>query len=183
MPKKFATWVAHLVDPKSGDIVLDDKVISLTKESVHHVLDLPLGGKPFPTDYSVGKAIILSKFEKENIPQVTFFANKIIKKVPMSNEDLFVCFMIVAISTFLCPNSSLIPSPRYFGVFEDINNIRDYDWCGYVLQWLLDSVKGFNKGKFGHGKPRQSLGGCLYYLAVSLHTLFSIPYILIFCIF
>lgn len=48
VPNSFAKLVAHLVDSKSGDIVHDGKVISLTEESVHLVLDLPVGTRPFP---------------------------------------------------------------------------------------------------------------------------------------
>ena len=34
VPKKFATWVARLVDSKSGDIVIDGMAISLIKDSI-----------------------------------------------------------------------------------------------------------------------------------------------------
>jgi hypothetical protein len=86
-----------------------------------------MGAKPIPSDYSAGKTVVLTKFGKEHLPQVTFFANKIIKQAEMSDEDVFICFMIVALSSFLCSNTSLVPSPKYFGVFEDIDNARDYD--------------------------------------------------------
>jgi len=48
VPRNFVHWVARLVNYNSGDIVVDGKVISLTKEAVHLVLDLPFGGSPFP---------------------------------------------------------------------------------------------------------------------------------------
>nr|TKW33395.1 hypothetical protein SEVIR_2G232200v2 [Setaria viridis] len=153
-----------------GSLLLFSKcsVISLTKESVNLVLGLPLGPKPFPAGSSDGKTIVLSKFGKEHLPQVTFFANKIIKQAEMSDEDISVCFMVVSLSTFLCSNTSLIPSQKYFSVFEDIDNAKDYDWCGLVLCWLLDRVKVFNSVNSGVGssKYRQCLGGCIYYLAV-----------------
>jgi len=50
------------VNYKSGDIVLGGKVISLTKESVHLVLGLPMTAKPFPLDSSLRKSIFLSKY-------------------------------------------------------------------------------------------------------------------------
>jgi hypothetical protein len=95
----------------------------------------------------------------------------------MRDEDLFVCFIVVALSSFLCSNTNLVPSPKYFGVFEDIENARNYDWCGLVLSWLLGHIKAFNRSNTGRGssKSRQSLGGCIYYLAVCIHIiLFSI---------
>lgn len=78
VPNEFATWVARLVDSKSGDIIRDGKVISLTAESVNLVLDLPLGSISFSSDPSAGKDVVLSKFGKDRIPPVCFFADKLI---------------------------------------------------------------------------------------------------------
>ncbi|KAG2660207.1 hypothetical protein PVAP13_1KG412915, partial [Panicum virgatum] len=153
VPNKFVKWVAELVNYRSADIVVDGKVISLTKESVHLVLGLPMGDKHFPSDPSGGKAI--------------FFANKILKHQTQSDEDLIICFILVAMNSFLCPNTSSVRSYRYFGIFEDINNLNQYDWCGYILDWLLDCVKSFNRGKSISSGFGGSLGGCLYYLAVN----------------
>jgi hypothetical protein len=36
------------------------------------------------------------------------------------------------------------------------------------LNWLLHHIKKFNKGKNKAGKEPGTLGGCMYYLAVSL---------------
>lgn len=166
MPNKFVKWVAELVNYRSADIVVDGKVISLTKESVHLVLGLPMGDKHFPSDPSGGKAIVLSMFEKQSLPSVKFFANKILKHQTQSNEELIICFILVAMNSFLCPNTSSVRSYRYFGIFEDINNLNQYDWCGYILDWLLDCVKSFNRGKSISSGFGGSLGGCLYYLTV-----------------
>ena len=73
IPNQFVKWVAKLVNYKSADIVVDGKVISLAKESVHLVLGLPFGVKPFPIDSSIGKAVVLSMFEKQSISSVNFF--------------------------------------------------------------------------------------------------------------
>ncbi|OQU78171.1 hypothetical protein SORBI_3009G170600 [Sorghum bicolor] len=166
VPNKFATWVARLVDSKSGDIIRNGKVISLSEESVHFVLDLPLGTRAFPSDSSIGKDIVLSKFGKDRIPPVSFFADKLISNEQLSNEDMLICFLVVALSSFLCPNTNIVPSPKYFGVFEDIDHIKDFKWCAFVLEWLLDHIKAFNRGKSDKLKRCQGLGGCLYYLVV-----------------
>jgi hypothetical protein len=102
-------------------------------ESVNVALGIPLGPIAIPSDYSVGKAIALSKFGKDHLPQLSFFANKIIKQEEMSDEDVFVCFLVVALSSFPCSNTNLVPSVKYLGVFKDIDNAKDYDWCGLVL--------------------------------------------------
>ncbi|CAL4999170.1 unnamed protein product [Urochloa decumbens] len=167
VPNKFAKWVAQLVDCNSGDIVLDGKIISLTKESVNHILGIPIGGTPFPSDASSGKSVILHKFQKMSIPPVKFFANKLIKNDALCDQDIFICFIVVALHSFLCPNASLVPSYRYFGIFDDLENARNLDWSGYVLSWLIEHIKQYKKKKAKSMRNAEgSLGGCIYYLAV-----------------
>ena len=147
VPRNFVHWVARLVNYNSSDIVVDGKVIFLTKEVVHLVLDLPFGGSPFPADYTAGKLCLLSRFGKDNVPPISFFSEALVSKKEMSDDDMFVCFIVVAMSTFLCPNSSVVPCHKFFGIFEDLDKIRSYDWCGYILSWLLEYIKLFNQLK------------------------------------
>jgi hypothetical protein len=117
MPNKFVKWVAELVNYRSADIVVDGKVISLTKKSVHLVLSLQMGDKAFSSNFAAGKSIILSMFDKQSIPSVTFFSNKIIKNETKSDEELKTCFTQVALNSFFCPNSLIVPSYKYFEIF------------------------------------------------------------------
>ncbi|WVZ66117.1 hypothetical protein U9M48_015390 [Paspalum notatum var. saurae] len=168
VPNKFAKWLARHVNLESGDIVVKGKAVSLTPESVHLVLGLPIGGAPFPRDSSSAKSKILSRIGKSSMPQVNFFANKLINKDPMSDEDIFICFMIVALNSFLCPNSSLVPSSSYLGVFDNVEKAKEFNWSKYILDWLFVKVKEFtrDKSKATNVSQSKTLGGCLYYLAV-----------------
>lgn len=141
----------------------------MTKEYVHYVLGTPLGGRPFPKDTSAGRAYVLKKFGKDSIPAVAFFANKLLNQdeEDLSDDEVLICFILVALNTFLCPNSSQNPSPKHFGIFEDLNLVKEFDWSGYVLDWLLKHTKKFSKYKTAKLKAPGTVGGCLYYLAVS----------------
>jgi len=123
VPRNFVHWVAHLVNYNSGDIVVHGKVISLAKEVVHLVLDLPFGGSPFPANYTAGKLCLLSRFGKDNVPPISFSSEALVSKKEMSDDDMFVCFIVVAMITFLCPNSSVVPCHKFFGIFEDLDKI------------------------------------------------------------
>ncbi|RCV12861.1 hypothetical protein SETIT_2G301500v2 [Setaria italica] len=130
---------SRLVDHKSSDIVIDGRIISLTKESVHNILGIPLSWRPFPTDISHGKSVILKNFKKQSMP----------KKV-LSDEDTFIRFILIALNSFLCSNASnasVTPSQKHLGMFDDITNCKVFDWSGYVLSWLLRHIKTFKKGK------------------------------------
>ncbi|KAG0534045.1 hypothetical protein BDA96_04G244900, partial [Sorghum bicolor] len=135
VPKKFSKWLASVVESKS----------------VNLVLGIPLGGTPFPSNYSTGRAVVLSKFDKTSLPQISFFANKL-SEVDLSDEEVLICFLVVSLHCFLCPNSNI--------------KISSYDWCGFVLRWMLDGVKSFNQGKKAGQRSCGTLGGCMFYLAV-----------------
>lgn len=65
------------------------------------------------SDANAGRGFILPHFNVTSIPPASFFTNKlnsISEELP--DEDIFICFMCVAFSTFLCPNSSLHPAPN-----------------------------------------------------------------------
>ncbi|CAM0153031.1 unnamed protein product [Urochloa decumbens] len=167
VPWKFAKWIAQQVDYKSGDLLIAGKVISLTPASVSSVLGLPLGGLPFPIDINAGKSIILQTFNKQSLPSVMFFVDKLTEELDsLSDEQIFISFLLVALNTFLCPNSSQIPSQKYLGIFTDISIAKEFDWCGYILSWLFQHIRTFNRGKASKVKEEGTLGGCLYYLAV-----------------
>lgn len=161
VPKKFFKWLASHVEVKSGDLIVNGKVISLTVDSVNLVLGIPLGGTSFPSNYSSGKATVLSKIGKTSLPQISFFADKL--KADSLSEEVMVCFFVVALHCFLCPNSNIVPSPRYLGIFQDIEHLRSYDWSGFVLRWMLHGVKNFNEGKKDVQKTSVILGGCMFY--------------------
>jgi hypothetical protein len=172
IPRNFVHWVARLVNFNSRDIVINGKVISLTKEAIHLVLDLPFGGEPFPADYASGKACLLSRFRKDSVPHISYFSEALTSKKEMSDDDMFLCFIVVALSTFLYPNSSVVLSHRFFGIFEDLKKIRSYDRCGFILSWLLEYIKLFNLLKSCKSTQQATLGGCLYFLAISFISCF-----------
>jgi hypothetical protein len=117
VPKKFSKWLASHVECKSGDLLICGKVISLTAETVNLVIGIPVGGTPFPSNYSNGRSIVLSKIDKSSLPQISFFAEKL-NAVYVTDEQVLICFLVVALHCFLCPNSNIVPSPRYLGVLK-----------------------------------------------------------------
>uniref|UniRef100_A0A0E0CG27 Ubiquitin-like protease family profile domain-containing protein n=1 Tax=Oryza meridionalis TaxID=40149 RepID=A0A0E0CG27_9ORYZ len=140
IPNKFATWIVKKVDLKTSEIVLGDKVIPVNKEAVHAILDLPIGGSEFGKNYEHGRKFILSKFGKTVMPSVKFFGDQLINNEDMTDDSIIISFLIVALATFLCPNSSTYPS------------------INFVYDWLMSYVKKFQK--------TNSFGGCLYNWAV-----------------
>lgn len=172
VPNKFVKWVARQVDVRSSDIIRSEKVIPINKQSVHMVLDVPIGGNEIISDSDAGRSFLVSKFQLTSMPQCTYFGNILKNNTDLSDDMIFICFMIVAISSFLCPNSSLYPSPKYFSVLEDVSAVKYLDWSKFVYDSLMSSLKKFNNANKATGKKSKTLGGCMYFLAVSFFLLF-----------
>ncbi|KAE8773338.1 hypothetical protein D1007_54487 [Hordeum vulgare] len=128
VPLRLVKRLASRFDVSASEFQLKRKFIPLTKYDLHDILDLPVDGEPLVCDPESGHHFILSHFNLSSIPPVSFFANKLkCVEVDLPDEDVFICFMIVAFSTFLCPNSSLSPSSKYFHIFQDCRSVCSYD--------------------------------------------------------
>ncbi|TVU41880.1 hypothetical protein EJB05_15437, partial [Eragrostis curvula] len=159
VPRTFVQWIADKVDVNCGDIIVAGKSIPLNPLAVHKVTGLPLGGRVIETDDAC-KAEFLRLINSPTLPKVKSLGAKIISKQPMSDEDLFWYFMVVALSKFLAPNSSTVASPQYFSPLIDLSTVTEWDWSKFVCDKLLDSISKYIL------KKRHTLGGCIYFLAV-----------------
>ncbi|VAH04587.1 unnamed protein product [Triticum turgidum subsp. durum] len=168
VPLRLVKWLASRFDVPAFEFQLKRKFIPLTKYDIHDILDLPVDGEPLVSDPEAGRDFILSHFNLTSIPPVSFFANKLKSvEVDLLDEDVFICFMIVAFSTFLCPNSSFSPSPKYLHIFQDCQSVRSYDLSSFVYEWLLSSIKKFKDATKVASKRSVTFGGCHYAFAVS----------------
>ncbi|XP_040246412.3 uncharacterized protein [Aegilops tauschii subsp. strangulata] len=169
VPLRLVKWLASRFDVLSSEFQLKKKFIPMTKYDIHDILDLPVDGEPLVCDAESGRDFILSHFNLTSIPPVSFFANKLKSTtVGLPDEDVFICFMIVAFSSFLCPNSSLSPSPKYLHIFRDCPSVRNYDLSKFVYEWLLSCIKKFKDSTKVASKRSVTFGGCHYAFAVSL---------------
>uniref|UniRef100_A0A0E0MUJ8 Ubiquitin-like protease family profile domain-containing protein n=1 Tax=Oryza rufipogon TaxID=4529 RepID=A0A0E0MUJ8_ORYRU len=159
VPYRLALWIAQKVYVNSCDIIDQDKVIPLSKESVHIVLGLPVGGLPISSNYEIGKQKILDTFGLSSLPTVNFFGDKLIMNESMSDDQVLISFLMVSSNCFLCPNSSLQPSTKYLSAFADLTSIDKLDLSNLVFEWLMKHLSKLEKSK--------SFGGCLYYLVVN----------------
>uniref|UniRef100_M8BN76 Aminotransferase-like plant mobile domain-containing protein n=1 Tax=Aegilops tauschii TaxID=37682 RepID=M8BN76_AEGTA len=182
---KFFSGVVDGLRPRYEDVIenygmgcllsfvrteLKRKFIPLTKYDIHGILDLPVDGEPLVCDPESGRDFILSHFNLTSIPPVSFFANKLKSlEVEFPDEDVFICFMIVAFASFLCPNSSLCPSPKYLHIFRDCRSVCTYDLSQFVYEWLLSSIKKFKDSTKVASKRSVTFGGC--------HSAFAVSYL------
>ena len=96
-------------------------------KSDHLFLEITVGGEDIrqQKDESA-KANFLKEINETSLPLIKTFAKKLVGNT-LSDDDIFRYFMVVALSTFLCPNSSTLPSPKYLGALIDVSTVKDWD--------------------------------------------------------
>ncbi|XP_048545658.1 uncharacterized protein LOC125524667 isoform X2 [Triticum urartu] len=166
VPRPFSQWIADKVIVDDEAIFINKKRIPLNALGVLHVFGIPAGDINISMVDDAGKSEFLAFFGLTEVPTIKFFGNKIIEREELSDEQLIRCFLIVALSTVLCPTSNTKPSTKYMGSLIDVSKIRNLNWCKFTHMWLLQAIRKYQKEKTKQNRLTLTLGGCIYQLAV-----------------
>ncbi|KAM0843254.1 hypothetical protein ACQ4PT_057822 [Festuca glaucescens] len=167
VPLRFVKWIAGKFDTWTSEIQVTSNFIPVTKETIHNILELPIGGLEVVPDREAGRNFILSHFNVPSVPQVSYFGSKLKSEELFSDEDIFICFMVVMFQSFMCPNSSLQPSLEYLHLLRDPDNFMKHDISKFVHEWLVLSINKFQKATKLSSRRQLTLGGNHYCLAVA----------------
>uniref|UniRef100_A0ACD5TMC7 Uncharacterized protein n=2 Tax=Avena sativa TaxID=4498 RepID=A0ACD5TMC7_AVESA len=159
LPSRICTWLIHRFDPESCELVIPARGrIPVTVDSVHRVLGIPNTGRDVV--YRMDEKSIEFVFDKLGVERPPSIASleKSIKLMKSADEHFLRTFMMLVLSTFLCPNSSLKVSPRCFPSLVDVRSIKELNWCRFVVEQLENCISSYGK--------KNTVGGCLFYLLI-----------------
>lgn len=167
IPSRFVRWIVDCVDTVSSQIiVVDEKIIPITKDSIHFVLGLPNSGALATQDKESGKNFIMSHFRLTEMPNIAFFGDMLTSSDFLSEEDTFICFMVIAMSCFLFPSSGDQIHTEYLSLLEDPKRTSGFDFCVLVYYWTLTGINKYViSGRETDRKPKV-FDFCSYCLAV-----------------
>ncbi|KAL6657095.1 hypothetical protein ACP70R_004875 [Stipagrostis hirtigluma subsp. patula] len=166
VPLPFACWIAEHVDVRSSDIVVNNKSIPFSAESIHHVLGVPIGGKLIDRKQSsFAKSEFLKSTKLSTLPSFKHFGDELVSR-RVSDEAVVRNFMLIALGTFLCPNSSTFPSGEYLLPLVNWKTAKGWDWSEFIHYWILKHVTKYQKRSISGKRSSTCLGGCLYFLCV-----------------
>jgi hypothetical protein len=95
--------------------------------------------------------------------------DKLVSLMSVLNGSMFAkVFMLLALSSFLCPNSRNVSSARYYSAVVQTKSIKDLDWCSLVLLWLNHYIKKYQNVTLNRTKVLR--GGCAFLLVVRKDT-------------
>ncbi len=147
LPLYLGHWVVeHFDAQKVGLKMADGECILIDEKDVYIALGIPLGGHEI-------KASGLSDAQRrwrQSFPQTRLHPNHIVNAMMESKEggEFFKkCFMMVFISTIIESNKNGTINNCYFDVLEDVEEIKSYNWCGFLLKRLIQAKKSWDNDK------------------------------------
>jgi len=70
---------------------------------------------------------------------------EMLKNSKTADEHYLRGWLMIAISTFLCPPTSLAISPRCYPTLVDLSAVKKLNWCEFVVNQLKDAAIKINK--------------------------------------
>ena len=177
VPRGFVQWVADNVDTGGEIIRVGSKMIQLSADAVTDTLGTPAGEMLVDCDEVSGKAAFLDVFGLTEVPSFRFLGKMILRKDILTDAVFCRCFMGVALSSFLCPNSSTKLSTKYMGALVVVEDISQRNWSKIVHEWMIQYIKKYQKEPLKEKRINHTLGGCIYHLGVSVF--FVLKYLLL----
>lgn len=156
LPTQLGYWLVENFDPETCMLKAGNRSIQITKEKVHEVFGIPMGKIPIEAVKAAMKDDVITQYWRsqfENLGEriaVKVVVNKIIQQkdcgrmFKLNFLVLFVTFMIEAIKCGTV-NQKFLPS-----VTKE-EEIKDLDWCGYMIECLISTRKTWNRGSHYNG--------------------------------
>lgn len=175
IPRCFVQYIAENVNTIEEKINIGCKSILLSPQAVTDTLGTPSGNSLADSDEDSGKAAFLGIFGLSEVPSIKLFGKKILAKELLPDDVFCRCFMSVALGTFFCPNSNTKVSTKYMGAPIDVDRIKDRNWTKFIHESMMVYIKKFLKDPSKEKGLSQTLGGCIYHLAVRFLDSIQMP--------
>ena len=166
IPARFTNWLLlHCFDPESSELVLPGRGrIPVTADSVADIFRLPNKGGKVRYELDVDAINFMqSKYSiiQGSAPKIEQVL-EMVKQNKNANEDFLRSFLMIAISTFLCPPTDLVISPRCYPALVDLKAVKGLNWCQFVVDQLKVAAMKINK--------KNSVKGCVLLLVVCFNS-------------
>jgi hypothetical protein len=166
LPARLANWpMVDCFDAESMQLMLLGRgVIKVTPEAMESIFDLTNKGDGVKYELDVDAInFIQSKYKiaRQKAPRIKAILKRV-ESNKRATEEFIRSWLMLAISTFLCPPTSLGISPRCYPSIMDLSHVKDLNWC----QILVDQLKKAGS-KMGY---RKSVKGCVLFVSCKFNS-------------
>lgn len=159
-------WIMQRFDPYTKTLTLrEDHAVRIDVSDIGWVLGIPMGPYTVQVDkVRKGKLERLKEVYNNSKGIDEDFLRKKVQE-GRSREQFNADFLLYVLGVLLCPTQSNRISPHHLRALCLKDKIEKYNWCKYVLDWLVKYGIKFKQSieKSGHGG---GLGGCSLFLMV-----------------
>jgi len=151
LPSALSKWLVKNVDGESEELVIPGRgKIKVNAAAVNRILGLPMGEDEVKYEFN-GSAISFinekCSFDNGMSPAITTITERLCANKE-ANDDYLRCWLMVAISTFLCGSTTLCISPKCYPSLVDLSKVKELNWCKFVVDTLKGSVGKMHKKGF-----------------------------------
>lgn len=155
IPECFVTFVVNNYEGTARQIRLaHNQVLKISCQDVARVYKLSIGGKKVDLDSC-------TQLQMDNLREemgLTYIENfKLVTQEELKSvlettqNDIVWCKAAILniLGNLLCPSNHYEISIKYAAMLEDLENIKNYDWCDLVLKHMEKGIKykGFKSPK------------------------------------
>lgn len=170
MPAVLSRWVLQRYNPESECIVVPGRgEIPVTAESMHHTLGLRNSGEEVFHGWNAEAISFINNrygFESGSAPEMTTFCKMIEDMKGRADDDFMRTWLIVVVSTFMCPTMSLHVSPRCYPIVADLEKVKRPNFCSFTANQIRSSLGGMSRKK-------KAINCCVHHMVIPWWSTFK----------
>ena len=145
VPTRLCYWLLDNFDEDRCVLNVDDKAITITRETVRDVLGIPMGDVPVEAvDEADCRHHLVVEWKKQ-FQRMSRYKHIPVEKLIYSQADggwMFkLNFLVLYFTSIGESNKNATVNLRFFNCIQDENDIPRFDWCSYVLECLVRTKK------------------------------------------
>ncbi|KAH6827467.1 hypothetical protein C2S53_002504 [Perilla frutescens var. hirtella] len=156
VPPKLAYWILDNFDTNRCEIVLEDgRRVHVGEEDVRLMFGFPRGQIPIERRIKNTEHVLVAdwrlRFRErafDRIRPIDISAD--IKKEANGGLWFKRQFLVLLTCCLIESLGNSYVSPQILDFFEDINNVVNLNWCGYVIKCLIDHTMVWKNNKLKH---------------------------------
>ena len=135
-------------DADSSELVFPGRErILVNADLVCSVFGLPNNGDEVKYELDVNAIDFIQakyKIARGKAPRIGAIVKRV-QSTKRASDDFLRSWLMLAVSTFLCPPTSMGISPRCYPSIMDLSHVKDLNWCQFVVDQLKKSASKMGK--------------------------------------
>lgn len=158
IPVLLGRYVVDNFNHETSSICLPTGKIQITRQSIHDLLAVPIGGEKIVTRQRHKKSDKVTQIWKQQFTVKNIRPSDVVEQLKENKyiqdkakrKQLFVLnFLVLFTSCMIARNKLGTCNATFLPLITSIDRASQLDWCGYILDCLIEAGKELSLGKTG----------------------------------